>query len=134
MNIHSVGPVAATPERSTAHKTSLAKTPIAYKSASKALEGASLPSLPPLTSETQAHVAAATQETAPERKYARHVPPSQQARAAILANPALADQPFGQIVSRIARGEPLLASDSLPPANAESPSDPPSIHIRQSWT
>ena len=68
-----------------------------------------------LSEETKKSLTFVTQEVASPGQHTHKVPPSQQARAAIAANPELAGLPFGQIVSAIARGEPLstVAADSL---------------------
>ena len=68
---------------------------------------ASITSPSPLSEGTKKSLTFATQEVGPHGEHTAKVPPSQQARAAIAANPELAGLPFGQIVSAIARGEPL---------------------------
>jgi hypothetical protein len=50
--------------------------------------------------------------------------PAHRARAAIEANPALADLPFGQIVSRLARGLELPTVQAADPAVTEDPTAP----------
>ena len=75
---------------------------------------ASFTSLSPLSEATRKTLTFVTQEVASRGEHTHKVPPSQQARAAIADNPELAGLPFGQIVSAIARGEPLptVASES----------------------
>ena len=52
------------------------------------------------------------------------VPPAQQAREAIAANPELAGLPFGQVVSALARGEPLPTVAAVSQHDEKSVLDP----------
>ena len=51
------------------------------------------------------HAAQIAQSTLPKQ------PPAQAAREAIVAQPDLGTQSFGQLVSRIARGEPISSPE-----------------------
>jgi hypothetical protein len=52
------------------------------------------------------------------------VPPAQQARAALAADPSLAAFPFGAIVSALARGEPLPVATSSSEPDVQPATDP----------
>jgi hypothetical protein len=87
---------------------------------------ASVTSAPPLTEETKKNLTFTTQEIASHSQHIHKVPPAQQAREAIAAHPELAGLPFGQIVSAIARGEPLpsVAAESQ---HEEEPVQDPAV-------
>src|SRR3569832_1031092 len=92
--------------------------------ASNAVQGGSVTFSPPLSPEMKALLASATQEIGPHGHNTDKLPPAQQARAAILANPELAHLPFGAVVSRIARGE-SLQFDTTPSVTTDEAVDVP---------
>jgi hypothetical protein len=106
------------------------KAHVAAQSLPKAVPQTSVTFSYPLSAETLKHLTFATQKVAPQDEDAHKTPPAQQARAALAANPDLGDQPFGSLVSRIARGLPLVASDSssqslqiAPPNSVSAPTN-----------
>jgi hypothetical protein len=85
---------------------------------------ASVRSPSPLSEETKKNLTFATQEVALDGEHTHKLSPSQQARAAIADHPELADLPFGQIVSAIARGEPPPTVASVSQHDEGSALDP----------
>jgi hypothetical protein len=81
-----------------------------------------LTSVSPLSDETKKNLTFTAQEFASHSEHTHKIPPAQQARAALVADPSLAALPFGAIVSAIARGEPLpIAAPLLEPAVEPAP-------------
>jgi hypothetical protein len=130
MNIPTIGPVAVSraqpPAQSAVENVTPTKPSSAAQPTLNTVERASVMFHPLLSSETKAHLTATTQEIGPHGRSGDKIPPAQQARAAILDNPELADQPFGALVSRIARGEPLQFN-STPPSDTATTADPASV-------
>ena len=126
MNIHAIGPIAVSRAPSSGESAVDNATPTKPSSAAQpavnAMERASVTFSSPLSPKMKALLTNATQEIEPQGGNAGKIPPAQQARAAILANPELADQPFGALVSRIARGE-SLEFNSTPDADTETTDD-----------
>ena len=89
---------------------------------SAAVTSPSVTSLSPLSAETRKDLTFAMQQISPHDEHTHKIPPAQQARAALADNPDLGNRPFGAIVSRIARGEPLPTSDSSSQPNEPVPS------------
>jgi hypothetical protein len=98
---------------------SKADQPIAREPAAAAVASPSL-----LSEETKKNLTFVTQEVASQGEHTHKVPPAQQAREAIAANPELASLPFGQIVSALARGEPLPTVAAESQHDEESALDP----------
>jgi len=76
-----------------------------------------------LSDETKKSLVFAAQALEPHGGHASKVPPAQQARAALAADPSLSSFPFGAIVSALARGEPLPVATS-----SSEPDEQPTIH------
>lgn len=115
MNIHAVGPAAVSRALLSDPVPGGPATPTPPAAPNeKAVERATISFGSPLASGMQRDLLAATQEFAMKENNPDHVPPAQAARAALEADPSLEGQPFGTLVSRLARGE------GLPPTEVSS--------------
>ncbi len=78
----------------------------------------------PLSDETKKSLVFVAQASEPHGRHTPKVPPAQQARAALAADPSLAAFPFGAIVSALARGEPLPVASSSSEPDEDLETDP----------
>ena len=122
MNVTAIGLQATKWVRAPASAGPAIPTPAQRSEAAPPQAARNIASAPTLMSSATQHallMATQADDSAPAEE---HIPPAQQARAAILENPALEDRPFGSVVSQFARGEPPEVE-----APAEAPSDTPSV-------
>ena len=126
MNVTAIGLQAAKWVRPPASAGAAIPTPSQQSQAAPPQGGRNVTNAPALMSSATQHALLMATQADGSAPAEEHIPPAQQARAAILENPALEDRPFGSIVSHFARGEAPEVE-----APAEAPSDTPSVVITE---